>query len=511
MSVILEYECPCCGGKVEFDSSSQKMKCPYCDSEFDMEAMQGHDKALEQEQQATPEDEAWEMEQQQFLDEEKAGLKVYRCKSCGGEIVTDETTAATHCPYCGAPVIMVGNLSDDLKPDGVIPFKLDKKAAVAALKTHMTGKKLLDKRFASDSHLEEIKGVYIPFWLFDAEANGQARFRATRVRSWETPRERCTETSYYDVARSGKMSFQQIPVDGSEKAPDDLMESVEPFDYAAVVPFQTGYLSGYMADRYDVNSDKCRERAHARAKRSMERALAGTVTGYNTVTPELCNVHLENPSAKYVLCPVWLLTSSYEGKTYLFAVNGQTGKIAGNMPLNKKAEAGHMIGWTLGLGAVFSLLSLLMFEFDLMVIFASFFFGFLIALGIVGQMRKEVLNVEFKDDASGYTDPGGLLLTVQQDRFLYTRVSRTPIQQNSGGASRNMGTVSGSVRHQMNSPRPPAGGSRPPLGGTRPPVGGSRPPMRSNSGPRPGVSRPGGSRPGGSRPGGRGPGGPRRP
>jgi len=435
MSVILEYECPCCGGKVEFDSSIQKMKCPYCDSEFDMEAMRSHDQALEQEQQA-PQDDAWELEQQQFLDEEKEGLKVYRCKSCGGEIVTDRTTAATHCPYCGAPVIMVGNLSDDLKPDGVIPFQLDKKAAIAALKQHMTGKKLLDKRFASDSHLEEIKGVYIPFWLFDAEASGQARFRATRVRTWETPRERCTETSYYDVARAGKMSFRQIPVDGSEKAPDDLMESVEPFDYSAVVPFQTGYLSGYMADRYDVNADKCRTRAQERAKRSVENALRSTVSGYNTVTPEICNVRLEHPSAKYVLCPVWLLTSSYNGETYLFAVNGQTGKIAGNMPLNKKAQTLHTVGWTLGLGTIFSLLSLLMFELDWMVIAGCFVVGFVIALGIVGQMRREVLNVEFRDDASDYTEPGGLSLTVRQDRFLYTRVTRTPKPQQQSGPNK---------------------------------------------------------------------------
>lgn len=436
MSVILEYECPCCGGKVEFDSSIQKMKCPYCDSEFDMEAMREHDKALEQEQQETAEDDAWETEHQQFLDEEREGLRVYRCNSCGGEIVTDETTAATHCPYCGAPVIMVGNLSDDLKPDGVIPFQLDKKAAIAALKQHMTGKKLLDKRFASDSHLEEIKGVYIPFWLFDADASGQARFRATRVRSWETPRERCTETSYFDVARSGRMSFRQIPVDGSEKAPDDLMESVEPFDYSAVVPFQTAYLSGYMADRYDVNSEKCRTRAHERAKQSVEDALRSTVSGYHTVSTEHCNVQLKNTRAKYVLCPVWLLTSSYEGKTYLFAVNGQTGRIAGDMPLNKKAQTLHTVGWTLGLGTIFSLLSLLMFEPDAMVIGSCFLIGLLIALGIVGQMRKEVLNVEFQEDASGYVDSGGLALTVRQDRFLYTRVSRAPKPQQQSGPNK---------------------------------------------------------------------------
>lgn len=473
MSVILEYECPCCGGKVEFDSQLQKMKCPYCDSTFDMEAMKAHDEALEQEQQPEAPDDEWETEKQQFLDEEKAGLRIYKCNSCGGEILTDDTTAATHCPYCGAPVIMVGNLADDLKPDGIIPFQLDKKAAIAALKQHMTGKKLLDQRFASDSHLEEIKGVYIPFWLFDGEMSGQVRFRATRVRSWETSRERCTETSYFDVSRSGRMAFRQIPVDGSEKAPDDLMESVEPFDYSAVVPFQTGYLSGYMADRYDVHSDKCRQRAHNRAKKSLENALSQTVSGYHTVHMERCTARLENPKAKYVLCPVWLLTSSYEGKTYLFAVNGQTGKIAGNMPLNKKAQTLHMVAWTSGLGTLFSLLSMLMFEPDAMVIGVCFLFGLLIALGIVGQMRKEVLNVEFREDASGYADAGGLHLTGKQDSFLYTRVSRTPIQRSSGNHSHTVGISGGS--RPMNRPGPRPGGMNRP-------------------GPRPGGPRPGGRR-----------------
>lgn len=429
MQTIMEYDCPCCGGVMEFDSASQKMKCPYCDSVFDVEAMADRDKVLEQERQTEEKMPEWELEQGSWDEGEKEGLRIYRCESCGGEVVTDQTTSATHCPYCGAAVILVGNLADDLKPDGVIPFRLDKKAAIAALKQHMTGKKLLDKRFASDSFLQEIKGVYIPFWLFDADAVGQARFKATRVKTWDTPRERCTETSYYDVARSGNLSFREIPVDGSTKAPDDLMESVEPFDFKALVPFQTAYLSGYYADRYDVESEKSRQRANERAKKSMERALRGTVSGYNTVTTENCRVQLEHPKAKYVLCPVWLLTSAYEGKHYLFAVNGQTGKIAGNMPLNNSAAVGHTVGYTLGLGALFTLLSLMMFEFDLMVVAASFFFGWLVALGIVGQMKKEVLNVEFREDAAGYIDGGGLRLTVRQDRFLYSRVTRTPKQQ----------------------------------------------------------------------------------
>lgn len=484
MSVLLEYECPCCGGKVEFDSSLQKMKCPYCETTFDMEAMRQRDQEAKTAPENQPEHIQWQQEKQQFLDEEKSGLKVYACKSCGGEIYTDETTAATHCPYCGNPVIMVGNVTDEWKPDGVIPFKLNKQAAKDALKKHMSGKKLLDKSFAPDSRLEEIKGVYVPFWLFDGTADGEVRYHATKVRTWQTSQHNCTETSHYTVNRAGSMEFRKIPVDGARQIPDDLMESVEPFEFGAVKPFQTGYLSGYFADRYNVESKESQTRAVQRAKSTIADALERTVTGFSEVTAEKSDLRLEKPSVSYVLCPVWLLTSSYQGKNYLFAVNGQTGKIAGNMPLNQKAATGHRVGYTLAIGTVIFLLSMLMFGFDLIAMGFSYFIGFVIANGMVESMEKEVINVAMQEDAGAYASE--LKLRVSREQFLYSNVKRTPRPKNDpprGGTgsfhSSYTGNRSGSI------PRRPMGAPRP----------GSRP-----GGGRPGGGRPGGARPGGNRP-----------
>lgn len=495
MSVLLEYECPCCGGKVEFDSATQKMKCPYCETTFDVEAMRQHDRELERETQSPPENLDWQIEKQRWLDEEKSGLKVYQCRSCGGEIITDETTAATHCPYCGNPVIMAGNLADGLKPDGVLPFQVDKKTAMSALKTHMTGKKLMVKEFASDNRLEEIKGVYIPFWLFDTEAVGEVRYHATRVRTWRTPRHICTETSHYDVARAGALAFRQIPVDGAAKVPDDLMESVEPFDFTKVEPFQTAYLSGYFADRYDVESVQSQERAAQRARQSVLDTFAGTVEDYDTVNPEHSSIRLENARASYVLCPVWLLTASFQGENYLFAVNGQTGRIAGNMPLDEKAATGRQIGYTLAIGAVMSLLSILLFDVDLVAIAGCFVIGWLIAMGLVGQMKSEVLNVARKSGAADNIIPGSLNLRIRQERFLYANVTRIPIPQNE---NRNRpGGMGGGAPGGM---RPPMGGGHR-SGGMHCPGGMGRP-----GGPRPGGRPGGGPRPGGGRPRGGGPG-----
>lgn len=332
MDILMEYKCPCCGGKVEFNSGTQEMQCPYCDSTFDVEALKSRDEVLNQE----PVDEMeWQTPQNQWGAEE--GMIAYSCKFCGGEITADETTAATHCPYCDNPVVMVGKLSGILKPDYIIPFKLDKAAAKAALKKHMSGKKLLPKNLYSDAKLEEIKGVYVPFWLYDADADAQIRYKGTRTNSWSDHNYIYTRTSYFGIDRAGSLGFLNVPVDGATKMPDDLMESLEPFDFSAAQPFQTAYMSGYMADRYDISHEESMKRANERVKASTEKAFRDTVSGYNTVLTEQSSVRLANGKAKYAMYPVWLMTTRYQGQQYLFAMNGQTGKMAGNLPMDKNA------------------------------------------------------------------------------------------------------------------------------------------------------------------------------
>ena len=165
MPVLQQYKCPCCDGAIEFSSAAQKMKCPYCDTEFEMETLAAYDQQLQQE---TSDDMTWDTAAGgDWTEGEEEGLRIYVCQSCGGEIIADESTGATACPYCGNPVVMMGAFSGDLKPDLVIPFQLDKAAAVAALKRHTSGKRLLPKVFADENHLREIKGVYVPVWLFD--------------------------------------------------------------------------------------------------------------------------------------------------------------------------------------------------------------------------------------------------------------------------------------------------------------------------------------------------------
>lgn len=354
MAEILDFKCPSCNAPINFDSAGQRMKCPYCDSEFDVEALQGKDEVLN----SQPADEFnWQMQSDgsdSTMDD--SDMAVFVCKSCGGEIVSEETTAATSCPYCGNPVVLSGRLSGDLKPDYVIPFKLDKKSAKLNLKNYVSKKRFAPNLFKSENKIEKVTGIYVPFWLFDSDIDASCSYTATRVRTWSDKNYNYTETSFYDVFRQGSMSFSNIPVDGSSKMPDDLMESIEPFNFGEAQQFQTAYLAGYLADRYDVTMQDSIGRANERVKQSAEDSLRQTVNGYATVTANSTSVQIKKGNAKYAMYPVWLLNTDYKGEKFTFAMNGQTGKIVGNVPASSAKLAGLFAALTGGISVVVFLL-----------------------------------------------------------------------------------------------------------------------------------------------------------
>ena len=291
----------------------------------------------------TPQKDAEEYSFQQGAE----GLKVYSCPSCGAELFCDETTAATSCPYCGNPTVVPGQFHGQQKPDYVLPFKLDKNAAIAALKNFYKGKKLLPKAFSEQNHIEEIKGVYVPFWLFDGQVDADIRYAATHARSFTSGKYRVTQTDHFDVRRAGTLDFRRIPADGSTKMPDAMMDSIEPFDYGELKPFSTAYLPGFLADIYDVPAKDASERAVRRACATADAQMAATAAGYTTCTPVARHVVMPKVRAKYALMPVWMLATRWNGKNYLFAMNGQTGKLIGDLPVSM----GRFWAWFFGIAA----------------------------------------------------------------------------------------------------------------------------------------------------------------
>ena len=416
MADLIEYKCPCCMGKIEFDSASQQMKCPFCGSEFELEALKNYDDALNEQPGESNMD--WGSEAGDEWEQGEAdGLRVYKCQSCGGEVVADETTAASKCPYCDNPVIMTGQFSGDLKPDYVLPFKLDKEAAKAALMKHMSGKPLLPKVFKEQNHIDEIKGVYIPVWLFDAAVDADLRFKGEKKRRWSDANFNYTEISTFSIIRTGSLSFANVPVDGSEKMDDTLMDSMEPFDFQQAVPFQTAYLSGYLADKYDVDAATSINRANERIRKSTVEEFRKTISGYESVEVESDCINLQNGEAKYALYPAWLLNTSWNGKKFTFAMNGQSGKFVGDLPADKgKAAIFFAIAALIG-----GLLGFLISKHDLLmtVIFALIAGGITFAI-LWGQLKSVVKQ----QSAADYVNKGSVNIRRRDEYFLYRKTDR---------------------------------------------------------------------------------------
>ena len=358
---VTNYQCPACTGPLHYSAKSGKLECDYCGSSFDVadiEALYAHKEAeaaaakqaadAKADAAAAAETEAAQAAAQSGnvggwdtsglssdWGADADGLRVYSCPSCGAELICDQSTAATACPYCGNPAIVPGQFSGALRPDYILPFRLSKDDAVQALRAHYKGKPFLPRSFTSANHIEQIQGVYVPFWLFDGGAEGAASYRASNTNVFETGDYEITETRHYHVVRAGSLAFEKIPVDASSKMPDDHMDSIEPFDYAQLRPFSTAYLPGYLADKYDVTIDDSRDRADTRCRETLAQALRDTVTGYGACVTEREDIALRRGKVHYALLPVWMLSTKWRGQDFLFAMNGQTGKLVGDLPTDR--------------------------------------------------------------------------------------------------------------------------------------------------------------------------------
>ena len=343
-SDVYSAPCPSCGAPLRFDGGEGKLHCDSCGNHFEQDVMRQVDEAVSQAAQASEMN--WQRDKTgEWTPEEQAQLKSYSCSSCGAEIIADETTAATECVYCGSPSIMPGQISGSFRPDAVLPFVKDKQDAQNAYRNLIKGKPLLPKLFASENRIEKITGVYVPFWKFGCDADADITYRAERVSRHRSGDYEITDTDHFLVLRGGRIGFANVPVDGSSKFDDALMEAIEPFDSHREAEFSTAYLPGYQAERYDVEAEDAKPRADERIRRSVADVFMGTVNGYSSVMAQSSSIRLRHGDVRNVMMPVWMLNTRWKDKTYAFAMNGQTGKIVGNLPVDK----GLALTWGLGL------------------------------------------------------------------------------------------------------------------------------------------------------------------
>lgn len=421
---ITNYQCPGCTGPLEFSPATGKLECEFCGGSYTPAEVEAYYAAQNQKAEMAAEKQAECSEENQW-GEDAAHMRSYLCPSCGAELLCDDTTAATACPYCGNPSVVPGQFADVKRPDYVIPFQVEKESAVEALKQHYKGKPLLPGSFAKESHLEEVKGVYVPFWLYDGEATADVTFTATRSQVHTTPNERITTTEHYRVERGGKVSFEKVPVDASSKMPDGHMDAIEPYDYEKMVPFSMSYLPGFLADKYDEGPEACAQRLETRCRNSAVAAMQSTVTGYNTCNVNHADVRLQRKEPEYALLPVWLLSTKWQDQVYLFAMNGQTGKLIGDLPISK----GRLAAWFAGLFVIFAVLGSMFFEVE-----AGLIGGAVIAAIVCVIMAASMKTAKLQTDAHAYIPSSGVILTKRVDHFSHRTVSRQPL--NNGNQSR---------------------------------------------------------------------------
>lgn len=315
----LDSKCPNCGGIVVYKPSLRKFTCAYCDGIYTKEELKKEKKKKEIEN-----------------NKENVSYITYSCNNCGAEIIADEDTVATFCIYCGNTAILKNKVSGEFAPDFILPFQKEKEDAIAAFKKLTKGRPFVPKDFTAIENIEKIRGVYIPFWLYDVLVEGSIVCDAHTIQSWRSGNTMYTKTSYYKLYRSGNMKYEKVPVDGSTRFDNAIMNSIEPFHYQDLIPYSHEYLSGFFALKYDVSLQEAFPDANTRCLNSSKNLLYEDCIGYPTKIITENTLSSKVMDKKYVLLPVWMVNIKYKEKLYIFAMNGQTGEFIGDIPLDKK-------------------------------------------------------------------------------------------------------------------------------------------------------------------------------
>lgn len=333
-----KYNCKNCGAILYWNPSSNSLECEYCGEKFlptDFDTEQNTSEELtEKEKSFTPEkaDENITATDESDSDD----LVVYKCSQCNAEVVTSRSTIATTCAFCGEALSMTNKLVDNFKPDCVIPFKITKEEAMKLFKEYTKKGVLTPKDFAKSNEVEKMKGMYAPFWLHSFKNTSTSIVSAVKTTSSRRGYDKVEKHHIYEVDIDSMAEFENIPTDALKNINDELMDSVEPFDYSNLKTFSPAYMSGFYAEEYNEDGDTTFTRAKERADNAMKEQILSYVKGYSTTSIKAYNSDITDADKKYTMLPVWLFHVKYNGQNYLYAVNGQTGKVAGKLPKCKK-------------------------------------------------------------------------------------------------------------------------------------------------------------------------------
>lgn len=330
---MITYQCPNCNAALEYDAASGKFVCKFCDGTFTdseiREIFRNRDSRVN-----LDENEPAPTEEQLSQEEFTGQSALYTCPNCGAGVICDSLTASTRCHFCHTPVILSGRLSGDFKPDLIIPFSTTKEQAEENFRKFTKGKFLLPSGFIKNAQLYSVSALYVPYWLKSGATDVYLTALGKQTRSWRSGDRLYTHTKEYNVERRADMAFVRVPCDGSRRIDDALMESIEPFDYSGIKPFNMSYLSGCAAEKYDVDKNEAAQRIDERIQKGAEEEIRRMADVYSSLESVTINITYTDEQYVYALMPVWFLNYNYKDKDYAFAMNGQTGTMFGELPVS---------------------------------------------------------------------------------------------------------------------------------------------------------------------------------
>jgi len=366
---MAKYSCKTCGAELYFDPHRGKLHCEYCGSDFDPSEYEDTGASAEEglpeerPQAATGElgAQPYELSGDEKADDESTGhdLVLYKCPHCGAEMITSKETAATTCVYCNRAITLEGNLKGDFRPQYVVPFKMQREDVEEAYLNLCNSSILTPREFRSKKMIEKIKGMYVPFWLYTFDGDIDLQVYGEKDRIYWRGNDQVTETSMYRVKVEGEGAFSRVPADALTSLDDAIMDTIEPFDYSDIKPFNAAYLAGFYTQRWDRTAEDNEDRAMQRAAKTITEAAIDAAGHFDRVTVEEQEIDFSNATVVQAMMPVWLLYAEYKGKQYTFGMNGQTGKIIGALPKDPGRIVKILVGTFVGSQLVMMLLRVL--------------------------------------------------------------------------------------------------------------------------------------------------------
>lgn len=321
--------CPQCGGTVKFDIESQQLKCMSCDGLF---APEMEDLLADPENSSGSEDanNGGEYEATVFI-----------CPQCGGELVSTEHDLSGNCSFCGSPVVFNTKMVRQKRPDYIIPFGITKNECKEAFIKEIKKKPFAPKELKDPEFIESFRGIYVPYWFYDVKQNGKFSFDVNYTEHHSTYSYVCKDR----VSGQHNSEYKHIMHDASSVLHDDISEKTEPFETVPnpdlhrrspeLKKFSTGYFAGFYAEPADVPASTYIEYA----KHIADDKTAAYITKHQSFTkyhkyPERKTLETSAEKNSLAMMPVWFLSYRKRNRVAYAAVNGQTGRVVSDCPID---------------------------------------------------------------------------------------------------------------------------------------------------------------------------------